>query len=125
MKGLMNRRTWGLVPGGVLLGTTVSAQPSPAVMKAPDDARAFSPTLEDVPYPYPVHTLQFSMYGQHVRMAYMDVAPAGTPNGRAVVLLHGMNFYGEYWSNVIEALRSEGFRVIVPDQVGFGRSSKP
>jgi pimeloyl-ACP methyl ester carboxylesterase len=58
-------------------------------------------------------------------MAYMDVAPAGAPNGRAVVLLHGMNFYGEYWSNVIEALRSEGFRVVVPDQVGFGRSSKP
>jgi pimeloyl-ACP methyl ester carboxylesterase len=58
-------------------------------------------------------------------MAYMDVPPAAAANGRAVVLLHGMNFYGEYWSTVIEVLRNEGFRVVVPDQVGFGRSSKP
>ncbi len=36
------------------------------------------------------------MYGHDVRMAYMDVAAAAQPNGRSVVLLHGMNFYGEY-----------------------------
>jgi pimeloyl-ACP methyl ester carboxylesterase len=57
-------------------------------------------------------------------MAYMDVPPAGQPNGRTVVLLHGMNFYGEYWSATIDVLRRQGFRVVVPDQVGFGRSSK-
>ena len=55
----------------------------------------------------------------------MDVPPVGTPNGRTVVLLHGMNFFGEYWSATIEVLRKEGFRVVVPDQIGFGRSSKP
>src|SRR5580765_8494029 len=129
MKGFMNCKAWVLAATALFasaVATSSAAQaPAPAVMKAPADAKAFSPTLEDVPYPYPVHTLPFSMYGQHVRMAYMDVPPAGTPNGRAVVLLHGMNFYGEYWSNVIEALRNEGFRVVVPDQVGFGRSSKP
>jgi pimeloyl-ACP methyl ester carboxylesterase len=36
-----------------------------------------------------------------------------------------MNFGGFYFSGPIEALRSAGFRVVVPDQVGFGRSSKP
>ncbi|OFV92513.1 MAG: hypothetical protein A3H95_00210 [Acidobacteria bacterium RIFCSPLOWO2_02_FULL_64_15] len=41
-----------------------------------------------------------------------------------MVLLHGMNFYGEYWAATIDALRKEGFRVVVPDQIGFGRSSK-
>jgi pimeloyl-ACP methyl ester carboxylesterase len=36
-----------------------------------------------------------------------------------------MNFSGFYWGGPIEALRTAGFRVIVPDQIGFGRSSKP
>jgi pimeloyl-ACP methyl ester carboxylesterase len=42
-----------------------------------------------------------------------------------VVLFHGMNFAGFYWGGPIDALRKEGFRVVVPDQIGFGRSSKP
>jgi pimeloyl-ACP methyl ester carboxylesterase len=58
-------------------------------------------------------------------MAYMDVPPAGTPNGRVVVLFHGMNFGGFYFGGPIDALRKAGFRVVVPDQIGFGRSSKP
>jgi len=83
-----------------------------------------SPTLEDVAYPYRVHDMPLTLYGQDVRMAYMDVPAAGQPNGHTVVLLHGMNFYGEYWSGTIDVLRKEGFRVVVPDQVGFGRSTK-
>jgi len=47
-------------------------------------------------------------------MAYMDVALAGQPNGRTVVLLHGMNFGGFYFSGPIEVLRKNGFRVVVP-----------
>jgi pimeloyl-ACP methyl ester carboxylesterase len=65
------------------------------------------------------------MYGQDVRMAYMDIPPAGQPNGRVVVLFHGMNFGGFYFGGPIEVLRKEGFRVVAPDQIGFGRSSKP
>jgi pimeloyl-ACP methyl ester carboxylesterase len=55
----------------------------------------------------------------------MDVAPPGPANGHTVVLFHGNNFAGFYFGNVIEALRRAGFRVIVPDQIGYGRSSKP
>jgi pimeloyl-ACP methyl ester carboxylesterase len=91
----------------------------------PTDVKPGSITLEDVPYPYPVQYLSFTTYGQDVRMAYMDVPPAGTPNGRTVVLFHGMNFAGFYFEGPIDVLRKEGFRVIVPDQIGFGRSSKP
>src|SRR5258708_28377495 len=58
-------------------------------------------------------------------MAYMDVPAVGQANGRTVVLLHGMNFAGFYWANVVDALRKDGFRVVVTDQIGFGRSSKP
>lgn len=136
MKWSMKRKRWMRVAADLLCAASLVAdvlcvagsafgQTAPAPMHAPADAKAFSPTLEDVPYPYPVHTLPLKMYGQDVRMAYMDVAAAGTPNGRSVVLLHGMNFYGEYFSNVIDVLRNEGYRVVAVDQVGFGRSSKP
>jgi pimeloyl-ACP methyl ester carboxylesterase len=63
--------------------------------------------------------------GEDLRMAYMDVAPTAESNGQAVVLLHGLNFFGEYWGGTMDALRAQGFRVLAVDQVGFGRSSKP
>jgi pimeloyl-ACP methyl ester carboxylesterase len=98
---------------------------SEAPLKAPVDVKPGSITYEEIAYPYPVSYLPLTLYGQDVRMAYMDVPPAGQPNGRTVVLFHGMNFGGFYFAGPIEVLRKEGFRVVVPDQIGFGRSSKP
>jgi pimeloyl-ACP methyl ester carboxylesterase len=98
---------------------------APANVPTPTDVKAGSINHEDVPYPYPVSYLSFVSYGQDVRMAYMDVPPSGAPSGRTVVLLHGMNFSGFYWAGPIDVLRKEGFRVVVTDQLGFGRSSKP
>jgi len=92
---------------------------------APADVKPGSINLDDVEYPYPVSFVSFQSYGQDVRMAYMDVPPAGQPNGRTVVLFHGMNFSGFYFAGLIDVLRKEGFRVVVTDQIGFGRSSKP
>jgi pimeloyl-ACP methyl ester carboxylesterase len=96
-----------------------------AQIPTPTDIKPGSITMEDVPYPHPVSYLPLTMYGQDLRLAYMDVPPAGQANGRTVVLLHGMNFFGEYWAGTIEVLRKQGYRVVVPDQIGFGRSSKP
>ena len=62
--------------------------------------------------------LPLTLYGQDVRMAYMDVPPPGTPNGHTVVLLHGNNFAGFYFGGPIDALRKEGFRV---DRAGSDR----
>lgn len=93
--------------------------------QAPDDLTATSINLEDVPYPYPVQFLELQLYGHDIRMAYMDAPPTGPANGRTVVLLHGMNWYAEYWGETMKRLTAEGYRVIAPDQVGFGRSSKP
>jgi pimeloyl-ACP methyl ester carboxylesterase len=81
--------------------------------------------MEEFPYPYPVEYLPLTMEGQMVKMAYMDVAPAGKPNGRNALLLHGRNFGGYYWENTIRFLSNAGYRVVVPDQIGFGKSSKP
>src|ERR1700754_2441536 len=80
--------------------------------------------LEGFAYPSPVNMLPLVNDGEQVRMAYMDVAPA-QPNGRTVVLLHGRNFPSSYWAPVIRTLSEAGYRVVVPDQIGFGKSSKP
>lgn len=96
-----------------------------ALPKAPTGIKPGSITYEEIEYPYPVAYLALKMYGQDVRMAYMDARPAAVANGRTVILFHGMNFGGFYFGGLIEALRREGFRVVVPDQIGFGRSSKP
>jgi pimeloyl-ACP methyl ester carboxylesterase len=80
--------------------------------------------LEGFAYPYPVSMLPLVNDGEPVRMAYMDVAPA-QPNGRIVLLLHGRNFPSSYWAPVIKTLNESGYRVVVLDQIGFGKSSKP
>ncbi|WP_345258185.1 alpha/beta hydrolase [Flaviaesturariibacter amylovorans] len=76
-------------------------------------------------YPYPVRYVTVSGSGAPLRMAYMDVQPEGKSNGRCVLLLHGKNFNGVYWEGPAAFLRGQGFRVIVPDQVGWGLSDKP
>ncbi len=91
----------------------------------PATAKATSINLEDVPYPYPVKHIDLSLYGNDIRMVYMDVQPTANANGRTVVLLHGMNWFAEYFGDTIKRLTAQGFRVIAPDQIGFGRSSKP
>ena len=82
-------------------------------------------TLENVKYPYAVKFFPISTEGQDVKMAYMDIAPTNMANGKTAMLFHGKNFGGYYWGNVIKALTDIGYRVIVPDQIGFGKSSKP
>ena len=94
------------------------------VLSAVLAAEPVGAALENVPYPHPVKLLALTVEGQDVRMAYMDVPPSGPAAGDAVVLLHGKNFWGAYWASAIGALAAAGHRVIVPDQLGFGRSSK-
>ncbi len=107
----------------VLSAAAAAAQEPPPT--APAEWGPMSINLEDVPYPHPVSYLSFALEGQDVRMAYMDVPAQGAPNGKSVILLHGMNFFAEAWTSTIDILRKEGYRVIAIDQVGYGRSSKP
>lgn len=83
--------------------------------------------LEEFTYPFPTHNFRFSSQQQDLEMAYMDVAPAAGSRAGAetVVLLHGKNFSGAYWEETAKALSQAGYRVVIPDQVGFGKSSKP
>jgi pimeloyl-ACP methyl ester carboxylesterase len=98
---------------------------SPSLQAAePAPREPYGIGLEGFAYPYPVNMLSLVNDGEQVRMAYMDEAPA-QPNGRVVVLLHGRNFPSSYWAPVIKTLNDAGYRVVVPDQIGFGKSSKP
>ncbi|HEX4509789.1 MAG TPA: alpha/beta hydrolase [Burkholderiaceae bacterium] len=89
------------------------------------DAPTYGPELEGFDYPYPLGHFRFTSQGVALQMAYMDVAPKGAPNGRTVVLMHGKNFCGATWEHQIATLAHAGWRVIVPDQVGFCASTKP
>jgi pimeloyl-ACP methyl ester carboxylesterase len=81
--------------------------------------------LSDFKYPHTVERFAFTSQGQSVEMAFMDVAPTGAANGKTVVLFHGKNFCGATWEGVISPLVTAGYRVIVPDQIGFCKSTKP
>jgi pimeloyl-ACP methyl ester carboxylesterase len=96
----------------------------PARAAEPAPREPYGIGLEGFAYPYPVNLLPLSNDGEQLRMAYMDVAPV-QPNGRTVVLLHGRNFPSSYWAPIVKTLADAGFRVVVPDQIGFGKSSKP
>lgn len=108
----------------VLVTITVSGQDRNAEPATQRQATALDPELTNYQYPFPVRFYEADTQGQKLRMAYMDIA-AAKPNGRTVVLLHGKNFSGAYWATTIKALVAEGYRVIAPDQIGFGKSSKP
>jgi haloalkane dehalogenase len=53
-------------------------------------------------------------------MAYVDVG-----SGPTVLLLHGEPSWGYLYRHVVPVLVDAGFRCVVPDLIGFGRSDKP
>lgn len=95
-----------------------------AAQNITQDKPAIGISFENYSYPYAVNYIALTVQNQPVKMAYMDLKPAKS-NGKTVLLLHGKNFFGAYWQETIEYLTGNGFRVIVPDQIGFGKSSKP
>jgi len=80
-------------------------------------------TQAQVEYPYPVQKFSITLENKPVQIAYMDAKP-DSPWHKAVILLHGKNFNGYYWKDVMAFLVKAGYRVIVPDQPGWGRSDK-
>lgn len=88
-------------------------------------SQAGEPRLGGFDYPLPVKTFSLTNQQASLEMAYMDAPPATATNRGTVVLLHGKNFSGAYWGETATALRANGYRVVIPDQVGFGKSSKP
>ncbi|GAA4825256.1 alpha/beta fold hydrolase [Algivirga pacifica] len=57
-----------------------------------------------------------------LKMAYLDLNPTGE---KIILLLHGEPNYSLVYRNIAPNLCKKGYRVIVPDLIGFGNSSKP
>jgi len=49
----------------------------------------------------------------------------GPANGQVVVLVHGLGGRAEDWRNLAPWFAKAGYRVYMPDLVGYGRSQKP
>ena len=108
----MNTRFFAITLSLAAAALCAAQTPTYVTPKAPVGLKPGSITYEDVAYPYPVKYLPLVKYGQAVNMAYMDVPPAGTPNGHTVVLFHGMNFaFG--W------LPGGGARATTPSDLSF------
>ena len=56
------------------------------------------------------------------RMHYVDEGPR---NGRPIVMVHGNPTWGYLYRRFIQVLTQAGYRAIVLDHLGFGRSEKP
>ena len=55
----------------------------------------------------------------------VQVAEAGPPEGLPVILLHGFPETGDCWSRLVGPLTAAGYRVLAPDQRGYGASDRP
>lgn len=103
-----------------------------ALADAPDGGGQVAVTAggvpEGSPYPHPVQFLTVRVAGAPQRLAFMDVSPSAASagvNGRTALLIHGADLGGDSWAPTIAVLADAGYRVIVPDLVGFGRSGRP
>lgn len=91
---------------------------------AQEPVRELDINLQNYEYPFSVERIMIEAQQQQLSMAYMHIKSENS-NGKTVTLLHGKNFNGAYWETTINALTAEGFNVLVPDQIGFGKSDKP
>lgn len=83
----------------------------------------YNKELDGFEYPFEVSTFMLNSQNQNLKMRYMDVGDKNAEN--VIVLLHGKNFSGYYWEKIAKHLVKRKYRVIIPDQIGFGKSSKP
>jgi pimeloyl-ACP methyl ester carboxylesterase len=83
------------------------------------------PSTWNYTYPWPVKYHNITSQRQNLSMAYMDVPPTSYATNKTIVLLHGKNFCGATWEDTARRLSTHGYRVVIPDQIGFCKSSKP
>jgi len=84
---------------------------------------SFDAELSEYKYPFEVETFEFQSQRLNLKMRYGDLGDKKAT--KTAVLLHGKNFSGYYWDQIATELVKKGYRVIIPDQIGFGKSTKP
>ena len=85
----------------------------PGVYRTPDDR------FDNLPgYDFPPHYKDIDGYRVH----YLDEGPS---DGEPILLLHGEPTWSFLYRKMVPVLTEAGYRCIVPDLIGFGRSDKP
>ena len=70
-------------------------------------------------YPFAPH---YQAVGDGLQMHYVDEGPR---DGEVVLCLHGEPSWSYLYRTMIPVYAAAGYRVIAPDLIGFGKSSKP
>ena len=84
-----------------------------SVVRTPDSR------FEGLPdYPFEPNYVEVQGY----RIHYVDEGPK---DGEVVLLMHGQPSWSYLYRHMIPLLSAAGYRVIAPDNVGFGKSDKP
>ena len=91
------------------------------VLRTPDERFAGLPGYDFEPHYVAVPAGDES--GESIRVHYVD--EGDRTSSETVLLLHGEPSWGYLYRKMVGPLVDAGFRVIVPDLVGFGRSDKP
>ena len=94
-------------------GMAMAAEVRPGVLRTPDNR------FENLPgYDFEPKYLDIRGYRVH----YLDEGPT---DGQVVLMIHGEPSWSYLYRKMIPVLTAAGYRTIVPDLIGFGRSDKP
>lgn len=99
-------------------GDSVAFDPQRPILRTPD---ARFEALDDFPFAPHYIDIADDTFGK-LRVHYLDEGPA---EGHVIVMLHGQATWSYSFRKMIPILTAAGYRVIVPDLIGFGRSDKP
>ncbi|MCQ8878629.1 alpha/beta hydrolase [Pseudoalteromonas shioyasakiensis] len=95
------------------------------VISAETDTKrlSYNAELSNYSYDFNVNFFTIESQQQTLKMAYIYLPAKG--DKPVVTLMHGKNFNAHYWTPTAQLLQSLGYGVLMPDQIGFGKSSKP
>lgn len=94
-----------------------AARPPAGVLRTPDSRFRALPGYDFRPRYLQIADARFG----RLRMHYLD---EGSKRAPVVLLLHGQGSWAYLYRKMIPVLVAAGYRVIVPDYIGFGRSDK-
>lgn len=81
--------------------------------------KCFTPFVAECPW------VSHYRYIDGLRMHYWDEGQGNNPHQKVLLAVHGKAGWGYQFRALIQPVVQVGWRVLVPDLVGFGRSDKP
>ncbi|MCH4893195.1 alpha/beta fold hydrolase [Sphingomonas sp. SFZ2018-12] len=88
------------------------------ILRTPEDRFAGLPDYPFAPHYIDIDAGPLGMVRQH----YVDEGPR---DGPVVLMMHGEPSWSYLYRHMIGPVAAAGFRVVVPDLIGFGKSDKP